>query len=125
MNCESATKLIPLYFYGELPPEEEDRLEQHLDTCAACAREAESQRALSAALDRRTMQPSAALLAECRHDLMRAVYRQGAIEGQAGSPRRLGGVSTVASPPGFRRWAPGACPWVRAPCCSSVLSPGG
>jgi hypothetical protein len=78
MNCESVTKIIPLYFYGELPPEDEDRLEQHLDTCAACARQAESQRALSAALDRRTTEPSAALLAECRHDLMRAVYRQGA-----------------------------------------------
>jgi len=75
MNCESVTKLIPLYFYGELPPEEEDRLEQHLDTCAACARQAESQRALSAALDRREMQPSAALLGECRHGLMRAIYR--------------------------------------------------
>ncbi|MGA2137067.1 MAG: HEAT repeat domain-containing protein [Bryobacteraceae bacterium] len=75
MNCESVTKLIPLYFYGELPPEEEDALEQHLYTCAGCARAAESQRELSAALDRRTMLPSAALLAECRHDLMRAVYR--------------------------------------------------
>jgi len=75
MNCESVTKLIPFYFYGELPPEEEDGLEQHLDACAACARQAESQRALSAALDRREIQPSAALLAECRHDLMRAVYR--------------------------------------------------
>jgi anti-sigma factor RsiW len=76
MNCESVVKLIPLYYYGELPPDEEDRLEQHLDTCADCARQAESQRALSAALDRRVVQPSAALLAECRHDLMRAVYRQ-------------------------------------------------
>ncbi|MGA2739396.1 MAG: HEAT repeat domain-containing protein [Bryobacteraceae bacterium] len=76
MNCESVAKLIPLYFYGELSPEDEDCLEQHLDACAACARQAESQRALSAALDRREIQPPAALLAECRHDLMRAVYRQ-------------------------------------------------
>lgn len=75
MNCESVTKLIPLYFYGELSPEEEDRLEQHLDACAACGREAESQRAVAAALDRRVLQPSASLLAECRHDLMQAVYR--------------------------------------------------
>ena len=75
MNCESVVKLIPLYFYGELPPEEEDRVEQHLDTCVACSRQAERQRAIAAALDRRQMEPSAALLAECRHDLMRAVYR--------------------------------------------------
>jgi hypothetical protein len=76
MNCESVTKLIPLYFYGELPPEEEDRLEQHLDICTACARQAESQRALSAALDRREMPPPVALLAECRHNVMRAVYHE-------------------------------------------------
>ena len=75
MNCESVIKLIPLYFYGELSPEEEDRLEQHLDGCAGCRREADLQRSVAAAMDRREMHPSAALLAECRHDLMRAVYR--------------------------------------------------
>ncbi len=75
MNCESVAKIIPLYFYGELPPEDEDNLEQHLDACPACAQLAETQRALSTALDRRTIQPPPALLAECRHDLMRAVYR--------------------------------------------------
>ena len=73
MNCESVVKLIPLYFYGELPPEEEDRLEQHLDSCAACGREANLQRSVAVALDRREMQPSITLLAECRHDLMRAI----------------------------------------------------
>lgn len=114
MNCESVTKLIPLYFYGELPPEEEDSLEQHLDTCAACARQAESQRALSAALDRREVQPSAALLAECRHDLMRAVYRQGAIVGQAGSLRPIGNRPFLAS------WLPSLGAW-RMPLGASAL----
>jgi hypothetical protein len=116
MNCESVTKLIPLYFYGELPPEEEDRLEQHLDACAPCARLAESQRVLSAALDRREMQPSAALLAECRHDLMRAVYRQGAIVGQAGSPRPIGNRPLAA----FAAWLPSLGPW-RMPLGASAL----
>jgi len=112
MNCESVTKLIPLYFYGELPPEEEDRLEQHLDTCAACARQAESQRALSAALDRREVQPSAALLAECRHDLMRAVYRQ-----EASAPRTAGFTPrwTFVS-----QWLPSLGPW-RMPLGASAL----
>jgi len=85
MNCESVIKLIPLYFYGELSPEEEDRLEQHLDGCAECRREAEMQRSVAAAMDRREMHPSAALLAECRHDLMRAVYRN---EAPAAQPAR-------------------------------------
>jgi hypothetical protein len=112
MNCESVTKLIPLYFYGELPPEEEDRLEQHLDTCAACARQAESQRALSAALDRREMQPSAALLAECRHDLMRAVYRQEAPAVRPLQPARLHH--------GLAAWLPSFGAW-RMPLGASAL----
>jgi anti-sigma factor RsiW len=73
MNCESVIKLIPLYFYGELPPDEEDRVEQHIDACAACRREADFQRVVAEALDRRAMEPPAALLAECRHGLMRAI----------------------------------------------------
>jgi hypothetical protein len=108
MNCESVAKLIPLYFYGELPPEEEDRLEQHLDACADCARLAESQRALSAAIDRREMLPSAALLAECRHDLMRAVYRQ-----EASIPKR------AALNPRYS-WLPSLGAW-RMPLGASAL----
>jgi anti-sigma factor RsiW len=117
MNCESVTKLIPLYFYGELPPEEEDQLEQHLDACAACGRQAESQRALSAALDRRAAQPSAALLAECRHDLMRAVYRQGAVVGQAGSLRPIGNRPLHLS---LAAWLPSLGAW-RMPLGASAL----
>lgn len=85
MNCESAIKLIPLYFYGELPPEEEDRIEQHLDACATCQQEAEHQRAIAAALDRRVLEPPSALLAECRHGLMQAIYRG---EAPAAAPAR-------------------------------------
>src|ERR1022692_2899277 len=31
MTCDSVTKLIPLYYYGDLTPEEEDLFDQHLD----------------------------------------------------------------------------------------------
>lgn len=82
MNCDSAGKLIPLYFYGELAPEEEDRLEAHLHECAACAREMEKQRALAAALDRRQTAPPHMLLEDCRADLMAAI--------QGGAPRAPG-----------------------------------
>jgi len=120
MNCESVTKLLPLYFYGELPPDDEDRLEQHLDACADCARQAESQRALSAALDRREMQPSAALLAECRHDLMRAVYRQEApvikSRGADFSPRG----TSVPHFGRFSAWLPSFGAW-RMPLGASAL----
>jgi hypothetical protein len=79
MNCDSAGKLIPLYFYGELAPEEEDRVEAHLHECAACAREMEKQRAVAAALDRRQAAPPHLLLEDCRADLMAAI--------QGGAPR--------------------------------------
>jgi anti-sigma factor RsiW len=116
MNCDSVTKLIPLYFYGELPPEEEDRLEQHLDTCAACGREAESQRALSAALDRRATEPAAALLAECRHDLMRAVYRQGASGVRPSAP--------AAYARGWSAWLPSFGAWSMPLGASALLALG-
>jgi hypothetical protein len=122
MNCESAAKLIPLYYYGEMPPEEEDRLEQHLDACAACTRQAESQRAVHAALDRRAMQPSAALLAECRHDLMRSIYRDEApvIRG-AGFSRGAPWAGTSVPPWGrLAAWLPSLGPW-RMPLGASAL----
>ena len=62
MSCDWVVKLIPLYFYGELPPEEEERVEEHLHGCAACAREMERQRQLAAALDRRQADPPPLLL---------------------------------------------------------------
>ncbi len=104
MNCESVAKLIPLYFYGELGPEEEDGLEQHLDGCAACARLAESQRTLCAALDRRELPPPATLLVECRHGLMRAVEREGRV------PRPL--ESRLERVSG--RWREGMAAWFPA-----------
>jgi anti-sigma factor RsiW len=116
MNCESVTKLIPLYFYGELPPDNEDLLEQHLDTCAACARQAESQRSLSTAFDRREIQPPAALLAECRHDLMRAVYRRDPPVLRTGQPP----ASWEHLHQGFPAWLPSFGPW-RMPLGASAM----
>ena len=80
MNCDSARQSIPLYRYGELPPEEEEQLEQHVDGCADCRGELERQRRMAAALDARALEVPPALLAECRHDLMRSVYRGAAGE---------------------------------------------
>jgi len=79
MTCDSVSGLIPLYFYGELPPDEEERVEQHLHSCAECARLMEQQRKLGAALDGRKAQVPPMLLEECRSDLMAAV--------QGGAPR--------------------------------------
>lgn len=73
MSCDSVLKLIPLYYYGEIPPEEEDLVESHLDECPSCAAELERHRALAAALDAQRMEIPAGLLSECRGDLRAAV----------------------------------------------------
>jgi hypothetical protein len=73
MTCDSASNLIPLYYYGELTPTEEDLLETHLAGCSACAVELEKQRKMASALDRRAAQVSPLLLEDCREDLMAAV----------------------------------------------------
>jgi len=83
MTCESVLRAIPLYFYGELSPVEEDRVEEHLHTCAACSAEMERQRALASALDRNQVEVPVSLLDDCRADLMAAI--------QGGAPRALPG----------------------------------
>jgi hypothetical protein len=80
MTCDAVRKLIPLYFYGELSPEEEDQAEAHVHECAPCAGELERQRTLAAALDRRSIIIPPALLEDCRADLMAAI--------QGGAPSR-------------------------------------
>jgi anti-sigma factor RsiW len=79
MNCDSILQLLPLYYYGELTPEEEERVEEHTDGCTACTQELAQQRALAAALDRRNLAAAPALLEDCRSDLMAAI--------QGGAPR--------------------------------------
>ena len=76
MTCDSVGKAIPLYYYGELEPAAEDGVEEHLQACAGCRDELERQRALAAELDRHRMVPPADLAAECRHELIRAIYRE-------------------------------------------------
>jgi len=81
MSCEEIAKLIPLYHYGELSPEEEEHVDEHTHLCAACTRVMEQQRTLAAALDRRALEVPSHLLEDCRADLMAAV--------QGGAPRAV------------------------------------
>ena len=76
MNCDAVVKSIPLYFYGEVAPDAEDAIEEHLGTCAPCREEWERQKSLALVLDRHALAPPPALLSECRHDLARAIYRE-------------------------------------------------
>jgi hypothetical protein len=74
MMCDDIAKLIPLYYYGELSPGEEEQVEEHTHECAACAAAVEQQRVLAAALDRRVTEVPTYLLDDCRADLMAAVH---------------------------------------------------
>jgi hypothetical protein len=73
MKCEEATKFLPLFLYGELSFEEEERLETHIDECDACRGALDRERALHKALDAGELLPSEELLATCRNELRRRV----------------------------------------------------
>ena len=39
MNCDTAAKQLPLMLYGELTFDEEELLQQHLESCGSCRSE--------------------------------------------------------------------------------------
>jgi hypothetical protein len=69
MSCEDITKEIPLYSYGEVSSEIEDKIEAHLADCSACRAELERHRAFMSVMDGRDDRLDASLLAACRNDL--------------------------------------------------------
>jgi hypothetical protein len=69
MKCDEATKTMPLFLYGELSFEEEERLELHIDECAGCRIALERERSLFQSLDAAELTPSRDLLESCRADL--------------------------------------------------------
>ena len=62
-----------------------------MQACAACRQELERHRALAAELDRHRLVPPPDLAAECRHELIRAIYREEApaVRHRASDPWRL------------------------------------
>jgi hypothetical protein len=74
MNCDLISTYIPLYYYGELSPEQEESVEEHTHQCRNCAREMEQQRVLAGALDRREMPVPPLLLEDCRADLLATLH---------------------------------------------------
>lgn len=92
MSCEQTKNQIYWRLFHELDEPERSELEDHLESCAACAAEAEREKAFLATLrERPVLEPSAALLAECRQDLMRVVYRHERLALQAEAQRRSPG----------------------------------
>jgi len=69
MNCESARKSTALFLYGELTIEEEQAFQDHIESCADCGREFETQKRLQAALNRNEAAVDPALLVRSRREL--------------------------------------------------------
>jgi HEAT repeat protein/putative zinc finger protein len=69
MKCEEARERMPLFLYGELSFEEEERLETHIDQCAGCREALGREKVLSQAFDAAQAVPSQGLLDNCRAEL--------------------------------------------------------
>jgi len=88
-KCAEIVNEIPLYCYGEVSEETEERLESHLAGCADCRAELARHRSFLDLMDSRVNQESDMMLAACRNNLraeiareaenpMRAAWREGA-----------------------------------------------
>ena len=77
MKCEAVQDRLALLLYGELGFDEEERMDGHLEGCAACRGALERQRALHAAIDDVAVMPSPALVESCREDLFETLAAEG------------------------------------------------
>lgn len=75
MKCDEAKKTLPLFLYGELSFEDEERLELHIDECPGCRIALERERSLFKSLDAAELAPSRDLLESCRAELRSRMAR--------------------------------------------------
>ncbi len=78
MKCSEIVDQLPLYSYGEVSPEVEERIEAHLAGCESCQTEFAKHRAFLDALNQREDAADAALLTTCRLDLRRSLAAESA-----------------------------------------------
>ncbi len=69
ITCAAVKDFFPLYLYGELSFDQEERVESHLDACVDCRQALERQREVQMALDNIATEPAPSLLRSCREDL--------------------------------------------------------
>lgn len=109
-ECEAARVQLALLLYGELSFDEEEIVETHLENCAECRAALARERQLHAAFDSVEIEPSAALLRECRDDLRVRLGQTArrASQTDAGSVPHVGWwdkvVDTLASRASGREW---------------------
>jgi hypothetical protein len=77
MNCTELNENLALYLYDELPAEQRQACETHLEVCADCRARLEETRRLHHLLSARpTTEPSPQLLVHCRAALEEALDRE-------------------------------------------------
>lgn len=113
MSCQEVRDLIPLYLYGELSFDEEERVEQHLASCPACAAERARCEKLTALLGEGEAGVSAELLARCRRDLAAALEKE----------RKRRGFLTAARGI-WQRWVVSPPMWMRPAGALAMLALG-
>ena len=69
MKCDEARETFPLFLYGEMSFEEEERLELHIDECPGCREALAREKAMLKSLDAAELLPTQALLDDCRVEL--------------------------------------------------------
>ena len=71
MKCAEVIEQFPVYSYGEVSSEAEERIESHLVECANCRQAFAKHRSFMEALDQREDVAEGALLTACRTDFRR------------------------------------------------------
>jgi hypothetical protein len=79
-NCSDIRVQLPLLLYGELSFDEEEAVESHLDVCTECRAALEHERELSAAFDQVAIEPSPALLRDCRENLFAKIHSEPSVQ---------------------------------------------
>lgn len=113
MTCETARQELVLFVYGELSFDEEELVEQHLETCEECRQERVRLEALNAMLEPGEAEMPAGLLARCRRDLA------GRIEEERAAPKRGAALGRM-----WRNWVVTPPMWLRPVGAAAMLAIG-
>lgn len=84
MKCSEVVEQFPLYSYGEVSPELEERIESHLAGCEECRSQFARHRAFMDLLDQRDEAPDAGLLTACRSEFRQRLAAETTDTGWAG-----------------------------------------
>ena len=69
MTCDQVKENLPFFVYGELSFDEEENLEQHVQTCVGCARALAIEKAIGELASASRVEPPPMLLGEARRQL--------------------------------------------------------